>query len=658
MLPGLHKLSLRAAPVGEFVYLSQAEADALNQGGGEPIMGDEYMAHGCTPEDVDEDGDAQCFPTFRVWGRNPCTGRKDFGPALSRVYNADLLWAHLVRQANDGVNFTDPSTNVPFWREDWYALHERYDPGGRVPSQVKTLPRKCINSRGANDEPYPDTASEAGSEAGSEAESEAGSEAESRFDEEGLDRDRFDSEDPSQDLQRAVVHARGIAWAHLTPSRYGDPNRQAYHALAHSVAACIARGDARSGSEAYRDGMIRAITESAEVFESLRLLLLATSVPHAARGQLLRLLAAYADARAVRATLRRMDALQPGGGASSDAAGALSGAIRRYIGHLQGPLPPPGEADSDESAFERHAKASRLIDARRVLHHLTWDAPVRDEWLSEYNGRNVVEAASDDFRFFSSEAGARLNQRSDEVVSWLEGRLAATRTTYYEVTEPDLYAEADGHLQVLLDLFTRWHARWSGADSDDYGALLGDDGGDGGGDGWRPFPFGGKVVRLWAVANYMHRLLRNRHDQEPPQGAYEIERDERYQRLTERVTRLVWLGVTWWVGHPYPLDGRSADEEQMQHFFWAYVAPLYSDERDAEEMFALDWEVDPPESVLEANDAMRDQWIGDRRSGPWWETLGMTPAEHEAAFGTGTATPPARARDGGETPNPRRQRRD
>ena len=51
------------------------------------------------------------------------------------------------------------------------------------------------------------------------------------------------------------------------------------------------------------------------------------------------------------------------------------------------------------------------------------------------------------------------------------------------------------------------------------------------------------------------------------------------------VTRLVWLGVTWWIGRPYPDNNDSATPDEMQHFFWAYVAPLYDNEDDIEPMF-------------------------------------------------------------------------
>ena len=429
----------------------------------------------------------------------------------------------------------------------------------------------------------------------------------------------------------------------------GDRSFAAYTQLSAAIEKCIARGSRTSGTVEYRAAMLNVLTNRDPMYNTRAwfhsaIVVCADSIcPPAVKGQLLRLLAAYAEDTEVQNQLYAMNAQQRGR-ASWDAAGAFADAIRRYVAHLE-QLGPMTNLVSGEIAFESNSKDSRLIDAKRVLHHLKWDALVRDEWLLPYNGRSILDEDSRDFRLFSTGEGERLLRDSDEAVSWLEARLAATRGTYYQVTEPAVYAEVNEKLRALLTNFRVWHARYSAFDeynlSDEHPVI--------------PFPFGKVVVRLWAIANYMHRLVQNREDEEPPQGSYETEKDERYQSMTERLTRLVWLGVTWWIGRPYPANNDSATPDEMAHFFWAYVAPLYGEEEGIQEMYAIDREFEPTELVEKANDAMRDQWAGDRRSGPWFRNLGMDDAEREAERAERQAE---RARDGGETPNPRRQRRD
>ena len=78
----------------------------------------------------------------------------------------------------------------------------------------------------------------------------------------------------------------------------------------------------------------------------------------------------------------------------------------------------------------------------------------------------------------------------------------------------------------------------------------------------------------------------------------------------------------------------------MEHFFWAYVAPQYTTEDGSEVIFK---HADLA-GVINRNNLMRDQWAGDRRTGPWFYSLGMDNA-------TTTPGTPPRARDGGETPD-------
>jgi hypothetical protein len=140
MLPDLGALALRArraAPTGEFIKLSRAEARQLNNSGElEPINQSKYMPSDCDPGEEERFGDDyECFEPFKVWARDPATGRPS---RHYKIYNARVLW--------DALGFMDqlrdPIFRQPVWREDWWELHQKYDSDGAVPRKVRTLPRK------------------------------------------------------------------------------------------------------------------------------------------------------------------------------------------------------------------------------------------------------------------------------------------------------------------------------------------------------------------------------------------------------------------------------------------------------------------------------------------------------------------------------------
>jgi hypothetical protein len=144
MLPNLGRLSLRAEPTGEFIRLSRAEARKLNNAGvREPINHTKYLPSDCEPSEENtfnqlnrvKADDYECFEPFKVWIKDERTGRPG---RQYHIYNAQALWDAL--QYMDKLR--DPVTRQPFWREDWFELHEKYDPDGLVPPEVFTLPRK------------------------------------------------------------------------------------------------------------------------------------------------------------------------------------------------------------------------------------------------------------------------------------------------------------------------------------------------------------------------------------------------------------------------------------------------------------------------------------------------------------------------------------
>mgnify|MGYP000338836913 CR=1 FL=1 len=454
---------------------------------------------------------------------------------------------------------------------------------------------------------------------------------------------RLRSYSASDDVETAMMLTSMIARA----SGAGRSAR-AYYNLTGVIGACIARGSLASGRDEYRASMINELTNGNPMhllrawFHNTIVVCSDSICPPAVKGQLLRLLAAYADDPRVQTQLRQMNAQQRGR-ASWDAAGAFAQAIRRYLDHLRRLDPPTIASYVDEDSFERNTKDSRQIDALRVLHHLKWDPLVRDEWLLPYNGRSLVDDEYDDDRVREALERERFVPEARELVDELVRELGTLAPRAEDrVTEPFAYESVKAHLRALLAIFRVWHESYSGFD--EYDALTSED-------PVIPFPFGEELVDLWGLANHVHGepdFSRAHYAQVVP------ERAQRYELMRERLTRLVWLGVTWWIGRPYPANNDSATPDEMEHFFWAYVAPKYKTEDGTEPMYKYG-DLNDLAIVINRNNMMRDQWLGDRRSGPWFRDLGMDDAEREAERAERQAQ---RARDGGETPDARRQRRD
>lgn len=146
MLPNLGGLSLesRAEPTGEFIRLSRAEARKLNNAGvREPINKTKYLPSDCEPTEENtfnqlnrrKADDYECFEPFKVWIKDERTDRPG---RQYNIYNAEALWDALPYMDK----MRDPATRQPFWREDWWELHQKFDPNGDVPREVHMLPRK------------------------------------------------------------------------------------------------------------------------------------------------------------------------------------------------------------------------------------------------------------------------------------------------------------------------------------------------------------------------------------------------------------------------------------------------------------------------------------------------------------------------------------
>ena len=125
MLPNFSRLSLE--PTGEFWALDDARVQELNEGSGDPITFEDFEAgRGRGTENA----------TFRVRHRDP----KPDGSYEYTYFIAHSLW----RWVSENRGAKNPLTNEPIWKEDWWALHDRYasDPEAPAPAWVQDLPTR------------------------------------------------------------------------------------------------------------------------------------------------------------------------------------------------------------------------------------------------------------------------------------------------------------------------------------------------------------------------------------------------------------------------------------------------------------------------------------------------------------------------------------
>ena len=127
-LPPLDRLCL--TPTGEFYPLRKDQVDDFNrEGAEEPLTQQQFQLDSAGPEDA--------WHTFRV-ELNPLLGR-----SKDQFYHAESLWMWYQKKADldPNPNPTDPMTRQSAWYEDWWELHERFDPQGTVPVWAHTLPK-------------------------------------------------------------------------------------------------------------------------------------------------------------------------------------------------------------------------------------------------------------------------------------------------------------------------------------------------------------------------------------------------------------------------------------------------------------------------------------------------------------------------------------
>ena len=606
MLPNFSLLDLkeRSVPMGEFYQLSQAEAEELNAGDGhEPIMGAKYMAHGCEPGSEPTD-DHECFETYRVWARDPNTGRKH--ATLYTVYDAQALWSNLQTQRRNPQGYFDPKTRNPFWREDWYELHNRYDPDGPVPEKVASLPRMAPTTAPADE--WPDTEPE------DEWEEDWSSEEEEEEEEEAGQ--VVSDWEPMNDLD----HLHHLA--DLVNNEVPEFRRDLYAGVGAQVTRILDRSSRLGDYGWYHAEVLDVIYRTADTRAWLMGVIARPDsiYPYAVRGQVLRLLAFFAETYTMRDIIREGD--EPytvSGRLDPSTAGRFTAAVEGYIRHLQA-IPTVAADPSAELDYERDTRYQRLADARRVLHYMKWQERVaQDDWLVP-PGRPIVD-------------------EEDENDAWVGGLTQTAKQLIYDLDRAIVEGGLDEvggpaqHEAVMAKLWTFWTTLkdWQRNRAP-----------------WR-CPFGRQIVELWAIANHAQRKASGEHRNpdflstgDPLEDEQLREAVERYNLMTERLVRTLWLSVSMWL-RPHP-DADRATNEGMMKFFYQYVAHFYTaNDRFVSGRQLFIYDGDDTSQLEDANDYMQDQWMGDRRAGPWdgpWDAYRSLPTTNR----------------GEGTPDPRRQR--
>jgi len=129
LLPNFSRLRLgtdEMARTGGFYSLTPNEADELiAQRERDPVSLDEF------------------FSVFRVALPNAD------GTLRYKFYRADALWRSIQAVYAQKRELVYPDVQAPVWYEDWYELHNQYDPNGAVPPEVNQLLRFANFTPGA-----------------------------------------------------------------------------------------------------------------------------------------------------------------------------------------------------------------------------------------------------------------------------------------------------------------------------------------------------------------------------------------------------------------------------------------------------------------------------------------------------------------------------
>ena len=412
------------------------------------------------------------------------------------------------------------------------------------------------------------------------------------------------------------------------------PSHQANVNVAWEVTKIINRGNTDDGYEQYRSELLTAIRDSPNTQSWLLSAIRgggSRERPYPVKGQVLRLLASYADEWLVRELMRDDD--EPwtdSGRLDPSTAGRFTAAVKEYMHHLE--TLPTREADpSPDLGYERDTRPQRLADARRVLYHLKWQDDPDPSWLQ--NPAQPIVNAEDD-------ADAALNApigpvgMAKQLVLELSDRIVEGGLD--EVSNPEQHRAVMVKINELWIIFKDW-------DANNHQLPLA-----------RHFPFGRQLVQLWGIANYAQRKQSGEHTHPDFLSTGDSTEDEELLRKVDRygwmvtiLVRTLWLGVSmlWGTMGSY---GPWAPESYLMQFFYQYVAHFYhTGNATGLKLFEHD---DDTSEIEEANNAMKKQWSEDYRA--------TQTDRWDGPFGRWAYAPTAEGRPyrGEGTPNPRRQR--
>ena len=398
--------------------------------------------------------------------------------------------------------------------------------------------------------------------------------------------------------------------------------------VGNQVTQIINRSSGDGEYEQYHSEVLDAIYRTADTQAWLKYVIRSpdSDYPYAVKGQVLRLLAFFADTYTVRDIIREGD--EPytvSGRLDPSTAGRFTAAVKQYMNHLE-TLPTIAADPSEELDYERDTRPQRLADARRVLHYLKWQDAAEDQWLQD-PAQPIVNAEDETDAALNAPIGpvgmARqlMIELSDRIV---EGGLD-------EVGNPEHHRAVMVKIWELWRVFKDWRAN-------NYQQSL-----------RRRFPFGRQLVQLWGLANYAQRKQSEVHTHpdflntgDPSEEEELQEKVDRYGWMVTLLVRTLWLSVSMFYGTSSPY-GPFASRSQLTQFFYQYVAHLYTGNEAGLTLFEHN---NDTSRIEEANNAMQEQWTQDHRGGPWDGPFGLI---RDAP----TADRPYR---GEGTPDARRQR--
>ena len=498
MLPNVSLLRLdRGAEIGGFYNLTPNEVDDLNQRQEQdPVTLEDFVS------------------VFRVAVRNAN------GAVTHKHYNAKALWQAIRATFAANGRLEYPGLQTPVWREDWYELHNQYDPNGPVPPEVARLSR--LDASNGND-------TESETEDESEDESEEEEEPESEEEEEP---EPYGPEEASEfmgELKQRCDAAQDY------------PSRERWDELGETVNGIIESCSNEGGQDfrnAFQDLMENGGNETFFRNALARLSLNDMVV----KGILIKLLSYLVlEEDEIRDIVRRW---------------GIRDNVRRYAAHVNNNRTYPDPSSVVRSAYESSHQDSRLIQANRLLHYLKWQEWIPDSLMVgqslEYNGMVA----------FSS--SRPLSQEQQAVFDELKTRVAALVADVNNMTrDPTRRGRAILSAQMKFaqnEARGLWYDHLMRETSELGERML----------QTKDYPISREshalVVDVWvAMNNAMNAKLLWDASPDP--------QSRRFRRVVTALVRLVWTMAS--AVHKDIAQPDELNVDLINDFFWMYVSKAY-----------------------------------------------------------------------------------